>query len=1014
MALDTISIRGAREHNLRAVDVDIPHHQMVVITGLSGSGKSSLAFDTIYAEGQRKYVESLSAYARQFLDQLQKPDIESIEGLPPTIAIEQRAASHNPRSTVATTTEIYDYLRLLFARAGQPRCWHVEKDGKPCGRPISSQNASQIVEHVFDLPEKTKLMILAPVVRGKKGHHKDIFESMVKQGFIRARVDGEVMDLREITTSKAGTPFTTKTARYQAHTIEAVVDRVVVKHEKDDADGGVRSRVADSVELSLKLAEGLVVISHEDPDSKAAGKWVDTLYSENYACELHPECSLEGLEPRLFSFNSPYGACPSCGGLGNILEFDADLIVPDTSLSLSEGAIQAWRKHGKRMNIYYARMIRQFCKNFGVKAETAYKKLPKPIQRVLMHGTNDKDEKKYDSHFEGVIPNLQRRWDTTDSEYVKARLHGYLSEAPCETCKRARLRTEALHVFLEVDGEIAGKDIGRKLSEFKSPGTKDASARLFPIDHVTGMTIEQAASFFDKLKLGKEQAKIAAPILKEVRARLGFMLSVGLGYLSLDRATGTLSGGEGQRIRLATQVGSGLVGCCYVLDEPTIGLHQRDNDRLIDTLRHLKDIGNTVIVVEHDEDTIRASDYLLDIGPGPGRHGGQVVAQGPTKDVIKQGKSLTAKYLNGTEVIEVPTERRTLDHKKPLTIKGARENNLKSIDASVPLGGIVVVTGVSGSGKSTLVNQVLLRAVRRELLNSRDKPGEHDKVTGINGVDRIIEVDQSPIGRTPRSNPATYTGAFDAIRSLFTKTKEAKIRGYKPGRFSFNVKGGRCEACQGQGVKKIEMHFLPDVHVQCDVCKGTRYNRQTLEIKYRGKNIADVLDMTVEEALEFFDSFPDIKRLLTALNDVGLSYVQLGQASTTLSGGEAQRVKLSSELGKRSTGHTLYILDEPTTGLHFADVQKLLGVLGRLADQGNTVLVIEHNMDVIKSADWLIDLGPEGGDRGGQIVAAGTPEDVAAVKGSYTGRYLKQYLSTAKKAKKPRPKRKKRPELAGV
>jgi len=839
-------------------------------------------------------------------------------------------------------------------------------------------------------------MILAPVVRGKKGHHKEVFEGMVKQGFIRARVNGEVLDLREITTSKAGTPFTTKTQRYQAHTIEAVVDRVVVKHKEANSEepDGLRTRVADSIELALKLADGLVVLSHTPKTDKAgtAATWSDTLYSEKYACELHPECSLEGLEPRLFSFNSPYGACPACGGLGNILEFDADLIVTDTSLPLSEGAIQAWRKHGKRMNIYYARMIRQFCKNFNVSADTPYKKLPKPIQRILLNGTNDRDEAKYDSHFEGVIPNLQRRWDHTDSEYVKARLHGYLSEAPCETCQRSRLRKEALHVFLEADGAIAGKEVGRKLTEFKNPDRKNAKARLFPIDRVTGMTIEQAADFFDKLKLGKEQTMIAAPILKEVRARLGFMLSVGLGYLGLDRATGTLSGGEGQRIRLATQVGSGLVGCCYVLDEPTIGLHQRDNDRLITTLRHLTDIGNTVVVVEHDEDTIKAADYLLDIGPGPGRHGGEVVAQGPTPKVIKAGKSLTAKYMNGKLEIVVPKQRRKLQHTKALTVKGAKQNNLQAIDVTFPLGGLVAVSGVSGSGKSTLVNQILLRAARRELLGSRDKPGDHDKLTGVKHIDRIIEVDQSPIGRTPRSNPATYTGAFDAIRNLFTKTKEAKVRGYKPGRFSFNVKGGRCEACQGQGVKKIEMHFLPDVYVECEDCKGTRYNRQTLEVKYRGKNIADVLQMTVEEALEFFDAFPDVKRLMTALNDVGLSYVQLGQASTTLSGGEAQRVKLATELGKRSTGHTLYILDEPTTGLHFADVDKLLHVLDRLADQGNTVVVIEHNMDVIKSADWVIDLGPEGGDRGGTLVATGTPEQIAKTKASYTGQYLKPHL----------------------
>ena len=971
MALDQISIRGAREHNLKGIDVDIPHNRLVVITGLSGSGKSSLAFDTIYAEGQRKYIESLSAYARQFLDQLQKPDIESIEGLPPTIAIEQRSASHNPRSTVATTTEIYDYLRLLFARAGHPRCWHVDDKGRECGHEISSQSPTQIVDQVFALPPRSKLMILAPIVRGKKGHHKDVFEAMVRQGFVRARVDGEVMDLREITGSKEGTPFKTKKQRYQAHTIEAVVDRVVLPTAEsastgDDDDNGVRSRVVDSVELSLKLADGLVVISVAD--DTAPGGWRDTLFSEKYACPIHPECSLEDLEPRLFSFNSPYGACPECGGLGTIMEFDPQLIVPDEELSLADGAIDAWRKHGTRMNIYYGRMIRQFCKAFGVDRDTPFKKLNKTCRRVLLHGATAADERKFDAYFEGVIPNLQRRWESTDSEWVKQKLHHYLSEAPCETCNGARLRPESLHVFVETDD-------GR-----------------YNIDDVTRMTIEHATDFFDRLQLSSEETQIAAPILKEVRARLGFMMSVGLGYLNLNRATATLSGGEAQRIRLATQVGSGLVGCCYVLDEPTIGLHQRDNDRLIRTLRHLCDIGNTVLVVEHDEDTIRAADHLIDIGPGPGRHGGRITAQGTVDEVLINPGSLTAKFLRGERQIPVPSQRRKLDRKKPIRIKAAKENNLKTVDAEFPLGGLICVTGVSGSGKSTLVNQILLRAVRRQLLGSRDRPGAHGSVTGVAGVDRVIEVDQSPIGRTPRSNPATYTGVFDSIRDLFTKTKEAKIRGYKPGRFSFNVKGGRCEACEGQGTKKIEMHFLPDVFVECDVCKGRRYNRETLEIKYRGKNISDVLQMTVEEALEFFENFPDIKRMLTAVNDVGLSYIQLGQASTTLSGGEAQRVKLATELGKRSTGRTLYILDEPTTGLHFADVEKLLDVLAQLTDGGNTVVVIEHNMDVIKSADWLIDLGPEGGDRGGTIVAQGTPEDVAEVDASYTGKWLRSYL----------------------
>ncbi len=965
MPLTHISIRGAREHNLKGLDIDIPRDKLVVVTGLSGSGKSTLAFDTIYAEGQRKYVESLSAYARQFLEQLQKPDIESIEGLPPTIAIEQRSASHNPRSTVATTTEIYDYLRLLFARAGHPRCWHVDAKGKTCGHPITSQSATQIVDHIFELPESSKLMILAPVIRGKKGHHKEVFDAMVRQGFVRARVDGAVTDLREIVNSNAGTPFTTKTQRYQQHTIEAVVDRIVVRHEGADDDGGLRTRVADSVELSLKLADGLVITSVQQDD----GSWADTLFSEKYACPIHPECSLEDLEPRLFSFNSPYGACPTCGGLGIRQEFDPDLVVPNRELALEENAIEPWRETGTMMKRHYNRLIRRFCRDFGVRADTPFKQFPKRVQRILLEGTNERDEAHFGAGFEGVIPNLHRRFETTESEWVKQRLAPYLSDTPCPTCNGARLRTEALHVFIDDD---RGK-----------PHT---------IHEAVGMTIEQAADFFGRLRLDHEQQQIAAPILKEVRARLGFMLSVGLGYLNLNRATGTLSGGEAQRIRLATQVGSGLVGCCYVLDEPTIGLHQRDNDRLIHTLRHLTDIGNTVLVVEHDEDTIRAADHLIDIGPGPGRHGGTAIAQGTLDEVCANPRSLTGQYLTGAREIPVPEERRAVDHDYALTVHGARENNLNGIDVVVPLGGITCITGVSGSGKSTLVNRVLLRAARRHLLGSRVKPGDHDKLTGVDQIDRIIEVDQSPIGRTPRSNPATYTGVFDSIRDLFSKTKESKIRGYKPGRFSFNVKGGRCEACQGQGTKKIEMHFLPDVYVQCDVCKGKRYNRETLEITYRGKNIADVLEMTVEEALSFFENFPDIVRMTTALNDVGLSYIQLGQASTTLSGGEAQRVKLATELGKRPAAHTLYVLDEPTTGLHFDDVRKLLDVLQRLADEGHTVVLIEHNMDVIKSADWIIDLGPEGGDRGGNIVAEGPPEQIAEVAESYTGQYLQPHL----------------------
>jgi len=973
MALSTISIRGAREHNLKNIDVDIPRDALIVITGLSGSGKSTLAFDTIYAEGQRKYVESLSAYARQFLEQLQKPDVETIEGLPPTIAIEQRSASHNPRSTVATTTEIYDYLRLLFARIGQPRCWHTDDKGKTCGRPIVGQSATQIIDQVMAIPEGAKLLILAPLVRGKKGHHKEIFEAMTKQGFVRARVNGEIIDLREI---KNGSPLNTKKQRYQAHDIEAVVDRVIIRH-----DEATRHRLADSIELALRLADGLIIISQQQDAPQAsspkalASSWHDRVFSEKYACPIHPECSLADLEPRLFSFNSPHGACPACGGLGTILEFDPELIVSDKNLSLSDGAIDAWRKHGKRMNIYYARLIRTFCRDFKISAATPFKKLPKTIQRILMHGTTPRDETTFDAYFEGVIPNLQRRWDHTDSEYVKARMHTYLSEAPCETCHGARLRTEALSVFIETEAH--------GVTPWASPAN---------IAQTTALTIEEAIHFFNNLKLTPEQQHIAAPILKEVTARLGFMASVGLDYLTLNRATGTLSGGEGQRIRLATQVGSGLVGCCYVLDEPTIGLHQRDNDRLIATLRHLTDIGNTVIVVEHDEDTIRAADHLIDIGPGPGVHGGQIVAQGTLDEVLAHPDSITARYLTGREEIPTPVQRRKLNLKQAITLKGARENNLKGIDVAFPLGGLICVTGVSGSGKSTLVNQILLRALRRQLLGSRDKPGAHDGVNGVTLIDRIIEVDQSPIGRTPRSNPATYTGAFDAIRQLFTRTKESKIRGYKPGRFSFNVKGGRCEACQGQGTKKIEMHFLPDVHVECEICKGKRYNRETLEVRYRGKSIADVLNMTVEEGVGFFENFVDVKRLLTALDDVGLGYMHIGQASTTLSGGEAQRVKLATELGKRATGRTIYILDEPTTGLHFADIAKLLHVLDQLVEAGNTIIVIEHNMDVIKCADWLIDLGPEGGARGGQLVAQGTPEQIADSDASYTGQYLKRHL----------------------
>ncbi|HVS71228.1 MAG TPA: excinuclease ABC subunit UvrA [Phycisphaerae bacterium] len=934
MALKFIRIQGAREHNLKNVSLEIPRDQLVVFTGLSGSGKSSLAFDTIYAEGQRKYVESLSAYARQFLDQIQKPDCDEIEGLPPTIAIEQRQGSSNPRSTVATTTEIYDYLRVLFARAGTPHCW-------VCGKVIASQSATQIVDTIMNRPEGAKVMVLSPLIRGQKGSHKETLEAMTRQGFVRCRVDGAVHEIKSVHALDKNIK----------HTIEAVVDRLIIKPE-------VRSRLADSVELSLKLADGLVIVTVEE-----GGKWTDHSYSSKYACPDHPEASLEELSPRLFSFNSPWGACPECSGLGTILEFDEALIVPDDSRPVIE-AIEPFRRNGRRMNVWYSRIMRHFCSDFGVEEQTPFADLPDKIKKILMHGTTAKDKSAYGEEFEGVLPMLQRRWENTDSEFVKARLHDYLSEQPCEACQGKRLKPQALAV------RVGGKNI----------------------QEATALTIFRALEFFNALELGTEGAQIAAPVLKEVKARLGFMNDVGLGYLSLDRQTGTLSGGEFQRIRLATQVGSGLVGVAYVLDEPTIGLHQRDNDRLIKTLRHLTDIGNTVIVVEHDEDTIRAADWLIDVGPAAGSHGGRIIAEGTVDKVLKNPDSITAKYLTGEYEIVTPRTRRKVNREDCLEVIGARENNLKNINVKIPLGGLVCVTGVSGSGKSTLVNEIVLKALKRKLYGSKERPGAHSKITGCQHVDKVIEIDQSPIGRTPRSNPATYTGVFDLIRALYARTREAKMRGYKSGRFSFNVKGGRCESCQGQGTKRIEMHFLPDVFVQCEECKGTRFNRETLEIKYRGKSIADVLAMRVEEALAFFDSFSNIKQLLQAMNDVGLSYVELGQASTTLSGGEAQRVKLATELGKPGTGHTLYVLDEPTTGLHFADIQNLLSVLKRLVDQSNTVLVIEHNLDVIKCADWIIDLGPEGGEGGGAIVDQGPPEKIVENPRSFTGQYLKSKL----------------------
>ncbi len=953
-----IRITGAAEHNLKNISLSIPRDKLVVITGISGSGKSSLAFDTVYAEGRRKYVESLSSYARQFLEQMQKPAVAEITGLPPTIAIEQRSAGGNPRSTVATTTEIYDYFRLLFARVGQPHCW-------VCGREISSQHASQIVESIITHPEGTRVQICAPLVRGKKGEHRDIFATIQREGFVRVRVDGDIYDLKNV-------PVLNKNKK---HNIAAVVDRLIIKDS-------VRIRLADSVETALKLADGvlLVLVQKAGSDNKSSGdgKWKEVIYSEKFACPRHPKASLEELSPRLFSFNSPYGACRSCDGLGTILEFDLDLIVPDKSVSLENGAIDAWRKGGKRMNIFYNRLVKRFCRNTGVSKSVPFERIPAEIRGILMYGTTPADRLIYGISFEGVIPNLSRRWKSTTSEYVKARLHSYLSEQACRSCGGARLRPEAVAVTV---------------------GDKN-------IHELTSLSIENAQGFFKKLKLDKERAQIGSVIIKEIKSRLKFMVDVGLGYLTLDRRSSTLSAGEAQRIRLATQVGSGLVGVCYVLDEPTIGLHKRDNDRLLGILQRLSRLGNTVIVVEHDEDIIRSADHIIDIGPAAGAQGGEVVVEGSCEEVMRCSKSLTGEYLSGRKKIAMPVRRRKYSLRKCIEVKAAAENNLKSIDVKFPLGVFICVTGVSGSGKSTLVDQILLRALRRRLYGSREKPGKHKNILGVSQIDKVIEIDQSPIGKTPRSNPATYTGVFDEIRKLFSMTREAKIRGYKPGRFSFNVKGGRCEACRGQGTKKIEMHFLPDVYVTCQSCKGKRYNPETLQITYKGKNIADVLDMRIEEALGFFANFRTIMRFLRTLSDVGLGYMTLGQPSTTLSGGEAQRVKLASELGKAATGHTMYLLDEPTTGLHFADIQNLLNVLQRLCDMGNTVVVIEHNLDVVKMADYIIDLGPQGGDAGGKVVVAGEPEEIIKNRRSYTAKYLKSKLQSDQKPKTVKRRRK--------
>ena len=930
MEKDTIFIKGAREHNLKNIDVEIPRGKLVVVTGLSGSGKSSLAFDTIYAEGQRRYVESLSSYARQFLEQLQKPDVEYIDGLSPAISIEQRSAGSNPRSTVGTQTEIHDYLRLLYASIGTPHC-------PKCGKPISAQTSQEIVEQVSALPAQTAILILAPVVRGRKGEYRELFEKVKKDGFVRVRVDGKVLEIEK----------TIKLDKNKKHDIEVVVDRLVIK---DD----VKKRLTDSIETALETGQGLVIIAKGENGTKG-----DILFNEQYACG---DCgvSFEELTPRIFSFNSPYGACPGCDGLGNKMEIDPDLVIPDKSKPVID-SVEAWRRGGKGLYLYYRRLMRSLAHEHGFDVETPFRDLPKNIKKLVLYGEG---KERGWGVFEGVIPNLERRFRETESEFIKTEINKYMSVLPCPVCNGARLKPESLSVTIR-DKNIA---------------------------EISAMSIRDLKAFVSGLHLTPTQEKIAHQVLKEISARLQFMVNVGLDYLTLDRRSYTLSGGEAQRIRLATQIGSGLVGVIYILDEPSIGLHQKDNSKLLDTLIALRDLGNTLIVDEHDEATIRKADYILDLGPGAGEHGGYVIASGTLEDILKSKESLTGKYLRGELKIGVPAIRRPPNSKKTLKIIGAREHNLKNIDIEIPLGLFVCVTGVSGSGKSTLVDDILYKTLAKKFYRSKERPGEHKRIEGTQFIDKVIVIDQSPIGRTPRSNPATYTGAFSFIRDLFSKLPEAKVRGYKPGRFSFNVKGGRCEACTGDGIRKIEMHFLPDIYVQCEVCKGKRFNAQTLEVRFKGKSIADILDTSVEEALILFENIPSVRNKLKTLNEVGLGYIRLGQSATTLSGGEAQRIKLAAELSKTATGRTFYILDEPTTGLHFADIEKLLGVLQALVSNGNTVLVIEHNLDVIKTADHIIDLGPEGGDDGGEIVAIGTPEEIIRSGRSYTGRYLKEVI----------------------
>ncbi|AQP53354.1 excinuclease ABC subunit A [Vagococcus penaei] len=938
MANDKIIIKGARENNLKDIDVTIPRDKLVVVTGLSGSGKSSLAFDTLYAEGQRRYVESLSAYARQFLGQMDKPDVDSIEGLSPAISIDQKTTSKNPRSTVGTVTEINDYLRLLYARVGHPIC---PNDGTP----IESQSPEQMVNQVLELPERTKIQILAPIVTGKKGQHKKVFEKIQKEGFVRVRVDGELYDLSEVP----------ELEKNKKHDIAIIIDRIVIKE-------GIRSRLFDSFEVALHLAEGYAIVDVIGQE--------EILFSEHYAC---PYCgfTVGEIEPRLFSFNTPFGACPDCDGLSVKLEVDVDLVVPDGMKTLREGALVPWNPISSN---YYPQMLEQACETFKIDFDTPFNELSKEHQQLVLYGSEGelfhfhyKNEfggvRDVDIPFEGVVTNIKRRYHETNSDYTRDQMRLYMTELTCETCHGYRLNKQALSV--KVDNHHIGE--------------------------ISNLSIRESVDYFSYLTLSEQEMTIAKPILKEIGDRLSFLNNVGLSYLTLSRSSGTLSGGEAQRIRLATQIGSNLSGVLYILDEPSIGLHQRDNNRLIDSLKKMRDLGNTLIVVEHDEDTMRAADYLIDIGPGAGEHGGEVMAYGTPQEVENNPKSLTGQYLSGKKVIPIPNERRQGNGQK-ITIKGATENNLKNISVDFPLGEFIAVTGVSGSGKSTLVNSILKRALAQKINHNSQKPGKYKSITGYESIEKIIDIDQSPIGRTPRSNPATYTSVFDDMRDLFAQTNEAKVRGYKKGRFSFNVKGGRCEACRGDGIIKIEMHFLPDVYVPCEVCHGKRYNSETLEVKYKGKNIADILEMRVEEAVPFFQAIPKIHRKLQTIVDVGLGYVKLGQSATTLSGGEAQRMKLASELHKRSTGKNFYILDEPTTGLHADDISRLLVVLNRLVDAGNTVLVIEHNLDVIKTADHIIDLGPEGGDGGGTIVTIGTPEDVCQVEESFTGQYLKEVM----------------------